>query len=779
MGTWLRWEGARLPEVGFQGIEYVTLEGPASGLSVLRVKLKHPAAGLRAGSFEVRGSSSGQPLSWSVRPFTEDATEVALTLSGASEDVTYEVRLLDGGALALHSFFSTAEFRFAIDRDRGDMRAPVEQAAPTRAKRPAVDLLTKDYNGFVQLLSDRVRVLNPHWADLSPSSLERVLVELLSHHADLLSYFQDRVATEAFVALATQRHSLRQHGLLLDYVLFEGSAAETVMAFEAQHDGYLPAGLSFRAEGETGEARVVFYLPERARVVKAHSRLRLAAWPGALDAELPEGVSEVLLWGRVEGLTSGQRLAFVQGTTTQLVHVVSARPARLQGWAESPRAPEDPDAAREPRELTVVAFHPPLATSLRPFAEDFALHGNLALARHGEERVAHYRPASGRALPRTHLVLADDRQNTLRAMGESQRLLLRALRIPGPVLFTQQQGGQVPLLEVSVGGRPWTRVEHLHRSQSFHPHFVATADEDGAVWLQFGDGVRGLAVEDATADIEVRYRMGAPVAGNCAPGSLTGLVPPEDAAARAQLEQLGLERMFNVTPGAGGRQPETKDAARLAMAASVRRSAGQRAISLEDCAEVARSVPGVARAVARLVGGPFHTVQVLVDPQGRSELPAELEATVRERLEATRLAGREIRVVGPRYVPLVLELVVAARAGVAPFQVREAVTAALRPGSPTHPGLFHPDKLDFGEAVELGRILAHVQQVSGVRAVRVTRLCRLVDLLDGSAPASVPQRLVLEPLEIAQLDGDPEYPQRGRLQVRVVGIDAQEEELSP
>lgn len=776
MGTWLRWEDARLPETGFQGIEYVTLDEPPSGPSVLRVKLKHPARGLQPGSFEVTGGGSSQTLSWSVQPFSEDSDQVELALSGGSTDIAYQVRLLDGGELVLHPFFAAAEFRLALE-DRGDMISPVEQAAQARAKRPAVDLLTKDYNGFVQLLADRVRVLNPHWADLSPASLERVLVELMAHHADMLSYFQDRVASEAFVALATQRHSLRQHGLLLDYTLFEGSAAETVMAFEAGRDGYLPAGLSFRAEGEGGEARVVFYLPERARVVAAHSQLPLAAWPGAVDAELPEGAAEVLLWGRVEGLTVGQRLAFVQGSTTQLVQVVSSRAVRLQGWAAHPLQSVASQAASGAKDLTVVAFQPPLTSALRPFLEDsgFALYGNLALARHGEERVAHYRPASESLIPRTHLVLPDDRQNTVRAMGESGRLLLRALRVPGPVLFTEQQGAQVPLLEVSVGGQPWIRVEHLHRSQSFHPHFVATADEDGAVWLQFGDGVQGLAVEDATADVEVRYRIGAPVAGNCPPGMLTGIVAPEDAAARAQLDQLELQRLFNVTPGTGGRQPETKDAARLSIAASVRRGAGQRAISLEDCAEVARSVQGVARAVARRVAGPFHTVQVLVDPQGRSELPPELEAAVRERLEATRLAGREIRVVGPRYVPLVLELVVAPRAGVPPFQVREAVTAALLPGSPSHPGLFHPDKLDFGAAVDLGRILAHVQQVSGVRAVRVTKLRRL----DEAPTELVPWRLVLEPLEIAQLDGDPEYPQRGQLKVRVVGIDAREEELSP
>ncbi len=769
--NWLQWEDAKLEGAGWQGLERVALERTQSG-AVLKVKLHQPARGLSGGSFEVGGGRLGRGLPFQILSLSETSDVVTLQLERVGDHYPYQVKLREGGSLPLHPFFTTVEFSFAVDLERADCRPEPELAEPLRAQRPPVDPLTKDYTGFVQLLADRVRVTNPHWADLSPASLERVLLELLSHHADLLSYYQDRVAAEAFVEQASQRHSLRQHGVLLGYRLFDGLAAETVLAFESVRDGVLPAGVSVRMRAAADEARVVFHLPDSARVVAAHSRLALAAWPGAFDAEVPVGTTEVLLWGRIEQLLPGQRLAFRQGASVQVVEVSGARHLQLPGWTARPELPAPAVAPA----LTAVAFQPPLRTAVRPFVGDFVLLGNLARARHGEAQVAHYRPVRGRSLPRSHILLREDRQSVVRQRSEDGRQLLRALRVPGPVLFSPgEDGTPEPLLELLVAGRRWTRVEHLHGSQSFHPHFVATADEDGSVWLQFGDGVQGLAIEDAVATLEIRYRGGVPMAGNCAPDTLTELLPPEDAAQRARVDAVGLLRLTNVTPGIGGRQPETRDAARLSIPASLRHGPLERAVALEDYAAVARTVPGVARAAARLLGGVFNTVLVLVDPEGQADVSPVLLEAVRSRLEQARLTGREVRVAAALYVPLELRVVVSPQPGTPPHELREAVYSALRPGTDRRPGFFHPDRLSFGDDVDLGRVLAYVQRVPGVRAARVVVLRRLF----GPPSAQVPTRVPLGPQEVARLDGDEDFPENGVLEVRVVGLDAPELEVSP
>jgi len=81
-------------------------------------------------------------------------------------------------------------------------------------------------------------------------------------------------------------------------------------------------------------------------------------------------------------------------------------------------------------------------------------------------------------------------------------------------------------------------------------------------------------------------------------------------------------------------------------------------------------------------------------------------------------------------------------------------------------GLFHPDNLSFGEGVFLSRIVAAAQSIEGVESVTVTSLERLFEGPKGELESGV---LALGPLEVAQLDNDPNYPERGVLALDVRG----------
>jgi hypothetical protein len=77
-------------------------------------------------------------------------------------------------------------------------------------------------------------------------------------------------------------------------------------------------------------------------------------------------------------------------------------------------------------------------------------------------------------------------------------------------------------------------------------------------------------------------------------------------------------------------------------------------------------------------------------------------------------------------------------------------------------GYFHPDELTFGRDVAVSRIVAAAQAVAGVQSVSVTALHRLFgapnqELQNGLLP--------LRPWEIAQLDNDPNAPERGTLAI--------------
>src|SRR5215203_3337282 len=87
---------------------------------------------------------------------------------------------------------------------------------------PDINYLARDFTTFRQLMLDHLSVLVPGWTEESPADLGHVLVDLLAHSADLLSYFQDAAATEAYLGTARLRRSISRHARTLDYFIHEG-----------------------------------------------------------------------------------------------------------------------------------------------------------------------------------------------------------------------------------------------------------------------------------------------------------------------------------------------------------------------------------------------------------------------------------------------------------------------------------------------------------------------------------------------------------------------------
>ena len=91
--------------------------------------------------------------------------------------------------------------------------------------RRAIDYLARDYASFRQALIDLIPAKLPEWTDRSEANFGIVLIELFSYMADILSYYQDRMANEAFLATAVERRSVIQHLRLIGYEMAPASPA--------------------------------------------------------------------------------------------------------------------------------------------------------------------------------------------------------------------------------------------------------------------------------------------------------------------------------------------------------------------------------------------------------------------------------------------------------------------------------------------------------------------------------------------------------------------------
>src|SRR5262249_41470717 len=92
------------------------------------------------------------------------------------------------------------------------------------------------YASFRQLILDRLAVLMPDWKERHVPDLGITLVELLAYSGDYLSYYQDAVATEAYLNTARQRISVRRHTRLVDYAFHEGCNARAWVVIETSQD---------------------------------------------------------------------------------------------------------------------------------------------------------------------------------------------------------------------------------------------------------------------------------------------------------------------------------------------------------------------------------------------------------------------------------------------------------------------------------------------------------------------------------------------------------------
>src|SRR5260370_20083179 len=88
---------------------------------------------------------------------------------------------------------------------------------------------------------ERLSLLVPGGQERSAADLGVTLVELLAYAADNLSYRQDAIANEAYLATARQRVSVRRHARLVDYFLHERCNARAFVHFDVTGPNIAPA----------------------------------------------------------------------------------------------------------------------------------------------------------------------------------------------------------------------------------------------------------------------------------------------------------------------------------------------------------------------------------------------------------------------------------------------------------------------------------------------------------------------------------------------------------
>jgi hypothetical protein len=727
---------------------------------------------------------------WSVD--TEARPVLTIRVAAPGDFSTYRLTVV---STALDPFFDSVPFSFKVNCPSDfDCQQPPAPCPPPETLDVPIDYLAKDFDSFVQALSEFSTQRYPAWLERSEADLGMVVMEVLAATGDELSYYQDRIAGESLLPTATQPVSLLHLARLVDYepapaivatVLLQLDVDTAITAITTRvHCQALAAGgglIDFEvgeglADPTTGEVAAFSY-PVNA--LWNRSKLQPYWWDESRRC-LPAGSTSFYLQGQGFGLAAGQQLlidtAGLTSADPPIREVVVTGPAPIEisdpvfGNALTRVTLAAPTAQDHDLTRTSYAGNLVPATQGRSTSETFTIPGDSPGGQPDSTPAALVRLGP-------NWTPEDPTPNYFYCLATGP---LAWIAGAGTAADTAQTTRPEIVLSLPGGAGAWTWVRWLLDAapgdaaftltpEQYSPVLSASQQTVRSTWfdydggngttIRFGDGTFG-SLPTPGLTFQALYRVGGGVIGNVAADAI--------AIVTADAVNAHVLSCTNPFPATGGTDAETpqqiRDRAPQAFAANP-----LRIVRPADYVAAAESLPWVQQAGTTFRWtGSWLTVFSAADPVA-TEQPTPTEVgMLTDLLNRRRLAGYESYVLPPSYVSVDLQIMLCANPAYFAADVEAAVLAALRPGQQPGGavGFFDHTRWGFGAPLESSALLAAAQACTGVDGVtQVWFRQRGVQ----NSWAVLPETLTVAADQILRVDDDPSRPEAGSLKVIVKG----------
>ena len=149
-----------------------------------------------------------------------------------------------------------------------------------------LDYTTRDYEGFRELMINKLKELMPEYTDLRQSDAGVVILELNAMCLDILSYYMDSIANECFLVTAEQRSNILKFCKMLGYTPRFATSAHYKQIFiksNASEELIIPSGTKVKTYSTNQDNMVYFTTTEDLVIPK-----------GAVGDEVDENTGEYL-----------------------------------------------------------------------------------------------------------------------------------------------------------------------------------------------------------------------------------------------------------------------------------------------------------------------------------------------------------------------------------------------------------------------------------------------------------------------------------------------------
>ena len=788
------------------GIDYLEVVGNTPCGQQLALTFLKDARGLQftPGNFTVTGGTPIEVVS--VMPANAATPFVILVnLNRTGDFSTYTLTLIAGPGIAdppdgLDPQLVSVNFSFKAGCPTPADCVPDSCCPTPQRSTPEINYLAKDYDGFRQVMLDRMAVLTPSWTETHAADLGIALVETLAYAADHLSYQQDAVSTEAYIGTARSRISLRRHAHLVDYQIGEGSNARTLVFINTTADNLqVPAGVFFfvRVPGLPAIAKAgdpvaqqlakssnpIFASLQSVTLFTEQNSIDFYTW-GDANCCLPPGATEATLVGNLATLKPGDLLIFEEVLGPGTGNDDDANPAnrwavvltsvRIMDYKSRPLV--DPLNGQPITQITWSvddALPFPLCLSSTANAGSGSLpvfnvsvaRGNVVPADQGvwitseslgEVPAAPPLPVAGSGctcdtettvtepIPRYYPKLANSPLTF--AVPFQGITSAAAFLTPDPVQATAQISAS------SNNGFTWLPQRDLLSSNDTDHAFVPEIENDGSVFLRFGDGKFGAA-PDPGVSFFATYRVGNGMRGNIGGDSLAHIVVPQNF-----LPPLAsISAIRNPLAATGGIDRENME--HIVQYAPFSYETQKRCVTEADYGQAAAQASAIreARGTLRWTGS-WYTAFVSIDPV--ATITTQLVDDTTSRLNLLRMMGTDLAVEGAVIVGLQIGMEICVDPEHFQGDVYDALIKVFVTGNQCNgqSGLLNAANFTFGQTVYASPLIAAAQAVEGVLAATLITFARMDDLeADGVAKGY----LTMGRLEIPRCDNDPNHLDHG------------------
>jgi hypothetical protein len=631
-----------------------------------------------------------------------------------------------------------------------------------------IDYMARDYASFRAALLDLIPRKIPQWKDKSEADMGIMLIELFSYIADELSYFQDRVANEAFLRTAKARSSVSNHLSLIDYRMQNGLSANAFIKVKVKKDSaesaIIPAGFQIstypergvegaRRKGESAGVITFETLEDQLVGVKYNGTLVVKTNEKKNDNNKNNNFdsknSTATLKGRFPELKKGQHILLFQ--TDSRRNIITRQ--TIVKLAEDSKITDDGNND------TRIMWEKGSGIPEVEFREDGDVFccANIVRASHGRT-------------VRSEILKQKD-QKVSKFLFTLKQAPLTFVSDP---FSSSSSMGPRSTLKVWVEGESWEETDSLLKCGPLDQKFSISIDEDGYATILFGDGKFGLKPEDDSL-IEAEYRVGSGSVGNVGMDTLKQFhdnnnynLPHSSHA----LVQEVIDSVTNPLPATGGVDMESMDDAKIAGPRSLMTL--ERAVTLKDYEDLVRREfqNEITNARARFIyTGSWDTIFISVDLKGKDRKNAvdrpELFDRIRTYLDRVRMIGYEVQIEEAKYVPIEIGITIYLQKYFDSKILRDRIRSSLSNKDKIVEGtngLFHPDNFTFGDPVYASKIYEVLKNTPEVKYGIITTFRKKpvgepVSSKDmakspSSSSSSFPLRFPSPDIVIAQRDED-------------------------